>query len=117
MSRNIVQQLIGPAEEIPVVVLDPKLEQILQQTLQPSEEGGVGFEPGLAEQLQKALIETFNQQERANQQSILLVAAPIRTWMAKFARHSVPGMRVLSYNEVPDNRQIKVVATVGKPAD
>jgi flagellar biosynthesis protein FlhA len=36
--------------------------------------------------------------------------------MAKFARHSVPGMRVLSYNEVPDNRQIKVIATVGKPA-
>jgi len=116
MSRNIVQQLIGPVEEIPVIVLDPKLEQILQQTLQPSDEGSVGFEPGLAEQLQKALLETFNQQERANQQSILLVAAPIRAWMAKFVRHSVPGMRVLSYNEIPDNRQIKVVATVGKPA-
>ena len=116
MSRNIVQQLIGPIEEIPVIVLDPKLEQILQQTLQPSDEGSVGFEPGLAEQLQKALLETFNQQERTNQQSILLVAAPIRAWMAKFVRHSVPGMRVLSYNEIPDNRQIKVVATVGKPA-
>jgi flagellar biosynthesis protein FlhA len=116
LSRTIVQQLIGPVEEIPVVVLDPSLEQILQQTLQPSVEGGAGFEPGLAEQLQKALIETHTQQERLDQPSILLVAAPIRQWMAKFARHSVPGMRVLSYNEVPDNRQIKVIATVGKPA-
>ncbi|MCB1759794.1 MAG: flagellar biosynthesis protein FlhA [Gammaproteobacteria bacterium] len=116
LSRTIVQQLIGPVEEIPVVVLDPSLEQILQQTLQPSVEGSAGFEPGLAEQLQKALIETHTQQERLDQPSILLVAAPIRQWMSKFARHSVPGMRVLSYNEVPDNRQIKVIATVGKPA-
>ncbi|HEB95928.1 MAG TPA: flagellar biosynthesis protein FlhA [Sedimenticola thiotaurini] len=115
LSRSIVQQLVGPVEEIPVVVLDPNLEQILQHTLQPSEEGGVGFEPGLAEQLQQALAETARQQEMAGQQSILLVAAAIRPWMARFARHSVPGMRVLSYNEIPDNRKIKVVATVGKP--
>ncbi|MES9898404.1 MAG: flagellar biosynthesis protein FlhA [Sedimenticola sp.] len=115
LSRSIVQQLVGSTEEIPVVVLDPSLEQILQQTLQPPEEGGVGFEPGLAEQLQRALVETASQQEMAGQESILLVAAPLRSWMARFVKHSVPGMHVLSYNEVPDNRQIKVVATVGKP--
>jgi flagellar biosynthesis protein FlhA len=115
LSRSIVQQLVGPVEEIPVVVLDPGLEQILQQTIQPAHEGGVGFEPGLAEQLQKALAETANQQETAGQESILLVAAPIRMWMARFVKHSVPGMSVLSYNEIPDNRKIKVVATVGRP--
>ncbi|WP_428603146.1 flagellar biosynthesis protein FlhA [Sedimenticola sp.] len=115
LSRSIVQQLVGPVEEIPVVVLDPGLEQILQQTIQPTQEGGVGFEPGLAEQLQKALVETASQQETAGQESILLVAAPIRMWMARFVKHSVPGMSVLSYNEIPDNRKIKVVATVGRP--
>lgn len=115
LSRSIVQQLVGPVEEIPVVVLDPGLEQILQQTIQPAQDGGVGFEPGLAEQLQKALAETAQQQETAGQESILLVAAPIRMWMARFVKHSVPGMSVLSYNEIPDNRKIKVVATVGRP--
>jgi flagellar biosynthesis protein FlhA len=115
LSRSIIQQLIGPVEEIPVVVLDPSLEQILQQTIQPSDGGGVGFEPGLAEQMQQALIETASQQEAAGQESILLVAAPIRSWMARFVKHSVPGLSVLSYNEIPDNRKIKVVATVGKP--
>ncbi|MCG8426000.1 MAG: flagellar biosynthesis protein FlhA [Chromatiales bacterium] len=115
LSRSIVQQLVGPAEEIPVAVLDPNLEQILQQSLQASDQGGMGFEPGLAEQLQQALIETANQQEMIGQESILLVAAPLRAWMARFVKHSVPGMNVLSYNEVPDNRQIKVVATVGRP--
>jgi len=77
-------------------------------------DGGAGFEPGLAEQMQKALVETANQREMAGEGAILLVAAPIRPWIARFVKHSVPGMQVLSYNEIPDNRQIKVVATVGK---
>ncbi len=114
LSRSIVQQLVGPTEEIPVVVLDPSLEQILQQALLSSEDGGAGFEPGLAEQMQKALAETASQRELAGEGAILLVAAPIRPWIARFVKHSVQGMQVLSYNEIPDNRQIKVVATVGK---
>ncbi|RLJ22707.1 flagellar biosynthesis protein FlhA [bacterium endosymbiont of Escarpia laminata] len=113
LSRGIVQQLIGSTQEIPVAVLDPQLEQILQQTLQASEEGQAGFEPGLAERLQQALAETAANMETAGQESVLLVAAPIRPWMARFAKHAAPGMHILSYNEIPDNRQIKVIATIG----
>ncbi len=116
LSRTIVQQLVGPTEEIPVIVLDPGLEQILQQTLLSADDDGAGFEPGLAEQMQKALIETAKQREMIGESAILLVAAPIRQWIARFVKHSAPGMQVLSYNEIPDNRQIKVVATVGKSA-
>ncbi|MEW8626167.1 MAG: flagellar biosynthesis protein FlhA, partial [Candidatus Thiodiazotropha sp.] len=52
LSRGIVQKLIGTTDEIPVAVLEPGLEQLLQRTLQASEEGQAGFEPGLAERLQ-----------------------------------------------------------------
>jgi flagellar biosynthesis protein FlhA len=113
LSRGIVQKLIGTTEEIPVAVLDPGLEQLLQRTLQASEEGQSGFEPGLAERLQNALGETHAAMEAQGQQSVLLVAASIRSWMARFAKHTAPGMHILSYNEVPDNRQIKVVSTIG----
>jgi flagellar biosynthesis protein FlhA len=113
LSRGIVQQLTGTTEEIPVAVLDPSLEQILHQTVQSSEEGQAGFEPGLAERLQSALGETQAAMEAQGHEGILLVAAPIRTWMARFAKHAAPGMHVLSYNEIPDNRQIKVVSSIG----
>jgi len=33
--------------------------------------------------------------------------------LARMVRHSIPGLHVLSYNEVPDDKQIKVVATIG----
>jgi flagellar biosynthesis protein FlhA len=114
LSRSIVQQVVGPTGEIPVIVLDPALERLLQQTLANASDDGAGIEPGMLEQLQAALQETAHQQEVAGGDSVLLVAAAIRPWMAKFARHSVPGLRVLSYNEIPDNRQIKVVNTIGR---
>lgn len=113
MARTIVQQVVGPAGEIPVIVLDPGLERLLQQTLASAGDDAAGVEPGMLEQLQTALQSTAHDQEVSGHESVMLVAAGIRSWMAKFARHSVPGMRVLSYNEIPDNRQIKVVATIG----
>jgi len=70
----------------------------------------------MLEQLRNALQDTAKQQELSGQESVLLVAAAIRPWLAKFARHSVPGVRVLSYNEIPDNRQIKVISTIGRNA-
>ncbi len=114
LSRSIVQQVTGPVGEIPVIVLEPGLERLLQQTLVNAGEDGAGVEPGMLEQLQNAMQQTARQQEVSGEDSVLLVAAAIRPWMAKFARHSVPGMRVLSYNEIPDNRQIKVISTIGR---
>ena len=114
LSRSIVQQAIGAQGEIPVIVLEPGLERLLQQTLVNAGEDGAGVEPGMLEQLQGAMQDTARQQELSGEESVLLVAAAIRPWMAKFARHSVPGMRVLSYNEIPDNRQIKVISTIGR---
>jgi flagellar biosynthesis protein FlhA len=114
LSRGIVQQLVGPKEEIPVSVLDPGLEQLLHQTLQASSDGHAGFEPGLAERLQQALAETVAAMEAEGRESLLLVAAPIRPWMARFAKHAAPGMHILSYDEIPDNRQIRVISTIGK---
>jgi flagellar biosynthesis protein FlhA len=113
LSRGIVQQVIGSTSEIPVAVLDPGLERILQNMLQASEEGHAGFEPGLAERLQQALAETHATLEAQGLESVLLVAASIRPWMARFAKHTAPGMHILSYNEIPDNRQIKVISTIG----
>jgi flagellar biosynthesis protein FlhA len=114
LGRSIVQQLVGPVGEIPVVVLDPSLEQILHQALQSAGDDGAGFEPGLAERMQQALVETAKEQEAAGHEALLLVSTALRPWLARFVRHSVPGMHVLSYNEIPEHRRIKVVATIGR---
>jgi flagellar biosynthesis protein FlhA len=113
LGRSIVQHINGIGLEVQVITLDPSLEQILQTSIQAVSEGGAGIEPGLAERMHRSLAETVQRQEAAGQSAILLVTPPIRPWLAKLVRHSIPGLHVLAYNEIPDNRQIKVVANIG----
>ncbi|MDH5189990.1 MAG: flagellar biosynthesis protein FlhA [Gammaproteobacteria bacterium] len=110
ISRSIVQQINGMEPELPIITLDPALEQILQDSIQMP--GGGGFEPGLAERLLRSLSEAVQQQETAGQVAVLVVSAPIRTLLARFARGKIPSLHVLSFNEIPDNRQIRIVATI-----
>jgi flagellar biosynthesis protein FlhA len=114
LGRSIVQHINGMEPDLPVITLDPALEQLLQQSIQASEGGVAGLEPGLAEQMHMALSQNAQNQEAAGQPAVLLVASVLRPWLARLIRHSIPNLHVLSYNEIPDNKQIKVVATVGQ---
>ncbi len=112
LSRLIIQNINGLAEELPVITLDYKLEQILQQSSQAGD-GGAGIEPGLAEKLQNSLVDAVEQQESQGSAAVLLVAPNIRNMLAKFAKHVATSLHVLSYQEIPDNKQVKIVATIG----
>jgi flagellar biosynthesis protein FlhA len=113
LGRMIVQQINGIAPELPVITLDPGLEQLLHQSIQGSE-GNVGIEPGLAERLHSALQESVQKQEMEGQPAVLLVSAMLRPMLSHFIRHAIPTLHVLSYNEIPSDKQIKIVATVGQ---
>jgi flagellar biosynthesis protein FlhA len=111
LGRAIVQRLGGQSDELPVITLEPRLEQILQDALKGGSEGGI--EPTLAERVQAQLAETTQRQENAGQPAVLLVSPTLRPWLARFLRFAVPSLKVLAYNEVPDNRRVKLVAAVG----
>lgn len=112
LGRMIVQEINGLNEEFPVVVLDPELEQILLNSIRGAA-GAVGLEPGLAERLQLGLAEFTQRQELAGEVAVLLVSPSIRSWLARFIRRSIPALNVLSYNEVPDNKQVRLVSSIG----
>ena len=114
LSRMIVQNINNGEEELSVITLEPSLEQILLQSTQAAEADAAGIEPGLAERLQKSLQEVAQRQEIQGQTPVLLTAPALRTIMARFARYGVPNLHVLSYQEIPDSKQVKIVATVGQ---
>ncbi len=116
LGRSIIQHINGMGPEMQVITLDPSLEQILHKSIQADSEGGAGIEPGLAERMHRSLVESVQRQEAAGHPAILLVTPPIRPWLAKLVRHSIPGLHVLAYSEIPDNKQIKVVANIGTGA-
>ncbi|MFA7632037.1 MAG: flagellar biosynthesis protein FlhA [Thiohalomonadaceae bacterium] len=116
LGRMIIQKINGLEHELPVITLAPELEQILLKSIRASDDGGAGIEPGLAERIHRGLSESGQKQEIAGQPAVLLVSAPLREMLARFVRHTIPGMYVLAYNEVPDNKQLRIVATVGNQA-
>ncbi|MGR9045196.1 MAG: flagellar biosynthesis protein FlhA [Gammaproteobacteria bacterium] len=116
LGRSIVHEISGVKAELPVMTLDSELERLLHKSLQTAGEGGAGIEPGLAEQMHRSLEENAHKMEMEGQAAVLLVSSYIRPWLARFVRHSISGLHVLAYNEIPADRQIKVVSTVGRRA-
>ncbi|HET8700859.1 MAG TPA: FHIPEP family type III secretion protein, partial [Nitrococcus sp.] len=114
LGRMIVQNITGMAAELPVITVDPSLEQLLLDTIQGTSDGAAGFEPGLAERLQRALIDSVRRQEVAGQPAVLLTSPQLRGWLYRLSRHSASGLNVLSYNEIPDDKQVRIVSSIGQ---
>lgn len=110
LGRQIVQDINGMAPELPVMTLTPALEQVLQDSLKS---GGAVIEPGLAERLHRTLTERSREQEMQGRPAVLLTPPALRPLLARFTRQTIPGLHVLAYDEVPENRQLKMVAAVG----
>jgi flagellar biosynthesis protein FlhA len=114
LGRLITQNISHLNEELAVITLDPSLEQLLHQSTQRPGEGGMVLEPGLAERLHRSLMEATRKQEVNGQPAVLSVSPPLRPMLARFIRHSIPGLRVLAYNEIPDEKRIRIAAVVGR---
>ncbi|MBC3764985.1 flagellar biosynthesis protein FlhA [Neptunicella marina] len=114
LKRLIVQEITNGASEIPVITLAPELEQMLHQSLQAGGEDGAGIEPGLAEKLQQSLTEVVQQQEMAGEPAVLLTSGMLRPVLSRFTKNAISGLHVLSYQEIPDDKQIKIVSAIGQ---
>ncbi|EJK2114821.1 flagellar biosynthesis protein FlhA [Vibrio navarrensis] len=113
LKRLIVQEINGIEPELPVITLIPELEQILHQTMQASGGESAGIEPGLAERLQASLSMATQEQELKGEPAVLLTSGMLRSTLAKFVKNTIPNLRVLSYQEIPDEKQIRIVQAVG----
>jgi flagellar biosynthesis protein FlhA len=114
LGRSIVQDIVGAEAELKVITLEPSLEQLLLQATQGAPEGQLAIDPGLAERLHRTLKEESQKLEMSGQSAVLLTAPQIRSQLARLFRYSLPTLHILAYSEVPENRQISVVANVGQ---
>jgi len=114
LGRQIVQEITGLGTEVPVITLAPELEQILMNSLTGSGVAGAAVEPGLADRLQQSVADAARRQEVTGEPAVLLVAPQLRPWLARFTRHVAQNLHVLAYNEVPDNRRVRLVQALGQ---
>ena len=104
LGRMIVQGLVEINDSLPVITLEPSLEQMLHNVLQQSSANqGLIIEPKLAEGLFKALAENTADVENQGLPAVLVVSPGIRPWLSKIIRHRLSDLTVLSYSEIPED--------------
>ncbi|USE39609.1 flagellar biosynthesis protein FlhA [Endozoicomonas sp. SCSIO W0465] len=119
LRRAIVQNLIGHQQTLPAVTMSPELEQVIMQSFQQAVKNShfspdsLPLEPGIAEQLQQQLPVVADKLIAEGKPPIMLVNDTIRPAMARYARLCTDGMHVLSFNEIPENKEVIVVGKVG----
>ncbi len=113
LRRLIVQEIAGNEPEIPVITLSPELENLLHQSMQSGGEQ-TNLEPGLAERIQSSLKTAIEKLEVEGKPTVLLTSGILRSTMARFVKPSMSQLKVLSYQEVPEDKQIRIVSTIGQ---
>ena len=113
LRRLIIQDIVGSENTIPVITLAPDLEKVLHKSLETGGSEGIGIEPGMADRIQRSLMDATANQEMEGEPAILLTSGMLRSTLSRFVKNTIPGLRVLSYQEIPDDKQIKIVSVVG----
>ena len=119
LSRMIVHNLVPMDQELSVMTLTPSLEQLLAQAVLHAKQAGGSetdaiIEPKLAENLQKEIISEARKLEMAGKPAVLLASSGIRAMLFKFMEPTYADLHVVAYNEIPSNKKIKVVASIGQ---
>jgi len=121
LRRQIVSTLFGKKKDMPAFNLSAELENMLLGSLNQARQNGGGkvaldnypIDPQLLSQLQINMPVAREQMKGQHTPPLLLVLPQVRPLLARYARLFAPGLHVLSYNEIPENRDVSIVGTVG----
>ncbi|HSI56497.1 MAG TPA: flagellar biosynthesis protein FlhA [Ideonella sp.] len=120
LRRQIVSGLIGPAPSMKAFNLSGELENMLLGSLNQARQGGnkialdnYPVDPQLLSQLQSHMPLAREQMKQLATAPLLLVMPQIRPLLARYARLFAPGLHVLSYNEIPEQREVSIVGSLG----
>ena len=112
LGPAIVQQYYPAAQELQVIGMDKELEYVLMQAMQA---GGSNksIEPGLADTLLREARNATQAQEQLGLPTVLLVPGQLRDLLARFLKRAIPQLKVISHDEVPGFKAVRVTSVVG----
>ncbi|SHH20260.1 flagellar biosynthesis protein FlhA [Ferrimonas marina] len=119
LKETILHQVAGQRTKLEVATLAPELEQTLMSAMNQAQQGGnvpldsFAIEPQLLAQLQSKMPSLLSLMQQQGHPPILLVAPQLRPILARYARAFAKGLNVLSYNEMPEDRELSVGANLG----
>ncbi len=118
LGRYIVEQFKQDGDVLNLITLDRQIEEVVAESVQPAEHGGyLAIDPGVAQRILhniRAAMEKFSQ---TGGMPVLLASPSVRRHVKKLTERFLPGLAVLSHNEIPPNIKIQSVGVVTADAN
>ncbi len=113
LARQIVQPLLGMDKQLPVLTLDPKLEQLILDSIQPSDFGSyMTLDPRVLQELMQSLAREMEKMVLKGYTPVLVCAPVVRINLKRVTERQLPQLMVLSYNELVHGVQVQAVGMV-----
>lgn len=112
LGRAISRSVMGaPPNE--VVTLDPKLEQVILDSIQKTEAGSfLAMDPNLSGRIVSNTVKQAERLAMSGRQPIVLASPIVRLYFKRMTEQAVPGLVVLSYNEVDPGIDIQSIGMI-----
>ncbi len=108
----LIQQLAPLNQALPIITFSGNLEQMILNIANQSGENGLILEPSLIQKIVSSINNAIENLQNENKKPILITAPAIRKDISLMLRQHIDNVDVLSFTELPDEKQIEVVATI-----
>jgi flagellar biosynthesis protein FlhA len=113
LGRAITRKFIGDNRSN-VLTLDPKLEQVIIESVKKTESGSyLTLDPSVSNTIINNLSRQVQRLMQLGQQPIVLSSPVVRLYFKRLTEQVIPGLVVLSYNELDPNIEVQSVGVVG----
>jgi len=96
-----------------VITLDPKLEQLIIDSVQKNEAGTyIAIDPEVSNKIVAKTASLAEKMAQSGKQPIILASPVIRLYFKRLTEHAIPGLTVLSYNELDPSIEVNAIGMV-----
>ena len=118
LGRYIVEQYKQDGDVLALLALDRQVEEIIAESVQPSEQGGfLAIEPGVAQRILQNIRQGMDKFNQTGSHPVLLASPSVRRHVKKLTERFLPSLAVLSHNEIPSNIKIQSIGVVSADAN
>ncbi|NLG87849.1 MAG: flagellar biosynthesis protein FlhA [Clostridiaceae bacterium] len=112
LGRAISRTFITP-ENSDVITIDPQLEQMIMDSVQKTEVGAyLTIEPSVTNKIINNLAKHVEKIVQLGKQPVVLASPVVRLYFKRLTEQSIPGLVVLSYNELDPSIEVNSVGMV-----
>ena len=113
LGRAIVKPLVTADNMLPVITIDPAIEEMVRNSVQQTEHGSfLALDPAQAQRIIKSAQSAVEEASARGYQPVLLTNPAVRRHIRKLVERFMPDVSVLSHAEIPGNVKLESIAVI-----